>query len=275
MTSAPRKPFVDTDIQPLTSTEIDVLVADIINRDAATPTQEPDRARRSRSKIAAAVIAATAALLATLSVTGAVPNTRAVAWSAVPAAPSTADRERHGQQCIDSATDPIPTDDSAGNQLPPPTAAPTGSSLTVELSEDRNGSNATLLSNGSVCLSFSDGTGPGGVYNTSPPPRPDGDRIVLAAHSLFSSGTPAEEGSSKMRWESFWIVTYVAGPDVAGAVITTHDGTEVTATVANGWILAWWPTDDNPDQTSQIGDEDTITITATTGERYSQPVRYA
>lgn len=273
MTSAPRKTIQDSDIQPLADTEIHALVTDIISRDAATPTQEPRRARRSRFRIAAAGIAATAAVFAALSVSGAVPDTRAVAWSAVPAAPSTADRERHGQQCIDSEIGAQPPDDSAGNELPPPTTLATNPRPTVELSEDRNGSNATLLSNGSICLSFRDSAGPGGVYNTSPPPRPDGGRIALAAQALFSSGNPVTEGSAEMRWESLRIVTYVAGPDVAGAVITTHDGTEVTATVANGWILAWWPTDDNPGQ-PQVTNEDIITITATTGDRYSEPIQY-
>jgi hypothetical protein len=32
------------------------------------------------------------------------------------------------------------------------------------------------------------------------------------------------------------------GPDVAKAVVNTEDGKQVAATIANGWMVAWWPT---------------------------------
>jgi hypothetical protein len=32
-----------------------------------------------------------------------------------------------------------------------------------------------------------------------------------------------------------------AGDDVSAATLTLEDGTEVTATVQNGWAVAWWP----------------------------------
>ena len=32
-----------------------------------------------------------------------------------------------------------------------------------------------------------------------------------------------------------------AGDGVSGANLSLEDGTEVTATVQNGWAVAWWP----------------------------------
>ena len=32
-----------------------------------------------------------------------------------------------------------------------------------------------------------------------------------------------------------------AGDGVSAATLTLDDGTEVTATVQNGWAVAWWP----------------------------------
>ena len=34
-----------------------------------------------------------------------------------------------------------------------------------------------------------------------------------------------------------------AGSGVTGANLTLTDGTVVTATVQNGWVIAWWPGD--------------------------------
>ena len=74
----------------------------------------------------------------------------------------------------------------------------------------------------------------GGSFATHPPPS------VPAGHvSIVSSGsttTPPAEGS-----HHFSQVVGRTGPGVTGVTLTLRSGTRVTATLANGWFLAWWP----------------------------------
>jgi hypothetical protein len=41
--------------------------------------------------------------------------------------------------------------------------------------------------------------------------------------------------------QSYGYVIATAGEGVSAATLTLEDGTEVTATVQNGWAVAWWP----------------------------------
>jgi hypothetical protein len=52
---------------------------------------------------------------------------------------------------------------------------------------------------------------------------------------LSSEHTTAHAG------QSYGFVVARAGAGVTAATLTLEDGTEVTATVENGWAVAWWP----------------------------------
>jgi hypothetical protein len=63
---------------------------------------------------------------------------------------------------------------------------------------------------------------------------------VPAGHvTIVSSGstsTPPAEGS-----QHFSQVVGRTGRGVNRVTLRLHDGTRVTASLANGWFLAWWP----------------------------------
>jgi hypothetical protein len=74
----------------------------------------------------------------------------------------------------------------------------------------------------------------GGSFATHPPPP------VPAGHvSIVSSGsttTPPNEGS-----QHFSQLVGRTGPGVTRVTLRLRDRTRVTASLANGWFLAWWP----------------------------------
>lgn len=88
---------------------------------------------------------------------------------------------------------------------------------------------------------FSDGTsndfcttGPSfrnssGWRTSSPLNVPDGTLFLWAEHTTTHDG------------QAYGFVIARAGDDVTGATLTLEDGNEVTATVQNGWAVAWWP----------------------------------
>ena len=67
-------------------------------------------------------------------------------------------------------------------------------------------------------------------WSTSPPVTVPAGRLYLwAEHATTDAGQP------------YGFVIARAGDDVSGATLTLADRTEVTATVQNGWAVAWWP----------------------------------
>jgi RNA polymerase sigma factor (sigma-70 family) len=51
----------------------------------------------------------------------------------------------------------------------------------------------------------------------------------------------ADEHTTTHAGQSYGVVVARAGDGVSAATLTLEDGTEVTATVQNGWAVAWWP----------------------------------
>jgi hypothetical protein len=74
----------------------------------------------------------------------------------------------------------------------------------------------------------------GGSFATHPPPPVPAGRVTIV--SSGSTSTPPGEGS-----HHFSQVVGRTGPGVTGVTLTLRNGTRVTATLANGWFLAWWP----------------------------------
>ena len=58
---------------------------------------------------------------------------------------------------------------------------------------------------------------------------PAGKLYLWAEHTTTDSGS------------AYGYVIARAGDDVSAATLTLDDGTPVTATVENGWAVAWWP----------------------------------
>lgn len=71
-----------------------------------------------------------------------------------------------------------------------------------------------------------------GGWGGSPPiqPKPDGVQIS----SFGVSAAVGEEPASST-------VTGLVGQDVSDVTMVLEGGERITATVANGWFLAWWP----------------------------------
>jgi hypothetical protein len=58
---------------------------------------------------------------------------------------------------------------------------------------------------------------------------PAGKLYLWAEHTTTDAG------------QAYTFVIARAGDGVSAANLTLEDGTEVTATVRNGWAVAWWP----------------------------------
>jgi hypothetical protein len=58
---------------------------------------------------------------------------------------------------------------------------------------------------------------------------PAGKLLIWAEHTTTGDGP------------RYGFVIAHAGDRVSAANVTLEDGTEVTATVENGWAVAWWP----------------------------------
>jgi hypothetical protein len=141
----------------------------------------------------------------------------------------TSARMEHAQQTASGSHEPWP--------IPPITS---GSWHAVVV--DTRGPYTMILfeaAHGAAELSCFSGRDPkrpslGGSFGAHSPPR------VPAGHvSLMSSGsttTPPNEGS-----QHFSQLVGRTGRGVTGVTLRLRDGTRVTASLANGWFLAWWP----------------------------------
>jgi hypothetical protein len=68
------------------------------------------------------------------------------------------------------------------------------------------------------------------AWSTSPPVRPPAGKLFLwDDHTSIDGGQP------------YGLMIARAGDGVSGANLTLDDGSKVTATVENGWAVAWWP----------------------------------
>ncbi|MGO9321777.1 MAG: hypothetical protein ACLQBY_13375 [Solirubrobacteraceae bacterium] len=74
----------------------------------------------------------------------------------------------------------------------------------------------------------------GGGFGAQPPaPVPAGQVSIV---SSGSNTTPPDEGS-----DQFSRLVGRTGAGVSGVTLRLSDGTQVTASCADGWFLAWWP----------------------------------
>jgi hypothetical protein len=93
----------------------------------------------------------------------------------------------------------------------------------------------------------------GGSFAThSPPPVPAGRLSVVSSGSHTTS---PDEGS-----QHFSQLVGRIGPTVTGVTLRLRSGARVTASLANGWFLAWWPG-------TQRGSATEVTTSAATAVR--------
>jgi hypothetical protein len=104
--------------------------------------------------------------------------------------------------------------------------------LPLKLADTRGPFMILVYSNGgsndfcTVGPSFRNGSG----WSTSPPVTPPAGRLFL-----WSDHTSTDGG------QSYGSMIARAGDGVSAANLTLDDGSVVTATVENGWAVAWWP----------------------------------
>ena len=203
------------------------------------------RSGLERPALAAGGVAVVAGAVVAVSLVGLGTDTpRAFAgWSATPSAHS----GTHVRQVQEACRSRLPTsarirhaqETASGRHLPSPIPSITAGSWRAVVIDTR-GPYTTILfvaAHGAAELSCFSGRQPaslGGSFATHPPgPVPAGHVSIV---SSGSTTTPPAEGS-----QHFSQVVGRTGPGVTGVTLTLRDGTRVTASLANGWFLAWWP----------------------------------
>jgi hypothetical protein len=104
--------------------------------------------------------------------------------------------------------------------------------LPLVLSEQRGPVTAEIFAGGTqndFCIVGPSFENSSGFQTSSPVTVPPGQLHLWAAHTFATGGEPYSSMIAQ------------AADDVSGVVLTLDDGTQVTATLQNGWAVAWWP----------------------------------
>lgn len=104
--------------------------------------------------------------------------------------------------------------------------------LPLRLSEQRGPFTAEVFADATrndFCMVGPSFDNASGFRASSPVEVPSGQLLIWADHTFSDAGQP------------YGTVIARAADDVSAAVLTLADGTQVTATVQNGWAVAWWP----------------------------------
>jgi hypothetical protein len=205
------------------------------------------RAPRARPALALAATTVTVGAILAFSLVGLGTDApRAFAgWSATPTVPNGDQARRAREACLarlpTSARIEHADKTASGTHEPWPLPhIPAGGWRTVLI--DSRGPYTVILfvaAHGAAELSCFSGRQPmraslDGSYATHPPPPvPDGHVSVV---SWGSRTTPPDEGS-----QQFSQLVGRTAPGVTRVTLRLRNGTRVTASVANGWFLAWWP----------------------------------
>lgn len=174
-----------------------------------------DYHRRARPRLPRLVISGSLAIAAgvtaaVLSLAGGA-GTAFAGWTPRPTAPTHSQRVAARAYCAQNVPDP---------------------GLPLKLDDTRGPFTILIYSNGSandfctVGPSFKNAAG----WSTSSPVTPPPGRLFL-----WTDHTSTENG------ESYGTMIARAGDGVRTANLTLDDGSVVTATVENGWAVAWWP----------------------------------
>jgi hypothetical protein len=190
--------------------------------------EEKPRRRWWRIAVPATVLTA-AAIATTVLWTPTTPSAYA-SWTAEPRAPGP-DVDRMIADCREKL---VQHDRNIRSEIPNWPAAPTEVSVV-----DQRGDLTMVLFTGPEsdmsCLISPKGFEMGGGGG-SPGGRPPLGSARFRTQGLGASDPDPGQGEPRRT-----LIAQV-GPDVAKARINTEDGRQVTATLGNGWLVAWWPT---------------------------------
>ena len=155
-------------------------------------------------------VSAAGAAVAVLSVSGGA-STAFAGWTAHPGTPTAAQLAAANSYCTSNMGFP---------------------GLPLQLSEQRGPFTAEIFSNASendFCMVGPAFENSSGFETSSPVQVPSGQLHFWAAHTFANGGQPYGTAIAQ------------AADDVSAVVLTLDDGTQVTATLQNGWVVAWWP----------------------------------
>lgn len=168
------------------------------------------RRLRPRMAIGGGLVTSAGAMAVALSLAGGTSNAFA-GWTRQPTAPTRAQLADANAYCTQNEAFP---------------------GMTVQLIDARGPFTFEIRSDGAtndfctVGPDFSNSSG----WRSSPPVIPAaGQLFVWADHTSTDSGQP------------YTFAIAQAGDGVSAASLTLDDGSSVTATVQNGWVVAWWP----------------------------------
>lgn len=170
------------------------------------------RLRRVRPQLAlgGGVAAVTGAVVTALSLSGGVTSAFA-GWTRQPTAASRAQLADANAYC--SQNEAVP-------------------GLPVELVDARGPFTFEIRSDGAsndFCTTGPNFSNSSGWQSSPPVTPPPGHLFLWTDHTSTDSGQP------------YTFVIAQAASDVTGANLTLDDGSAVTPTVQNGWVVAWWP----------------------------------
>jgi hypothetical protein len=200
-----------------------------------------------RSAVALAATMVTAGVILAFSLVSLGSDTpRAFAgWSATPTAPSGDQTRRVQEACLPrlptSARIEQTQDTASGPHKSWPFPSITTDSWHEVLADTRGPYTVILFvaAHGSAELSCFSGDQPtraslGGSFATHlPSPVPAGHVSIVSSGSRT---TPPDEGS-----KHFSQLVGRTAPGVTGVILRLRDGMRITASLAKGWFLAWWP----------------------------------
>ncbi|MBM2622897.1 hypothetical protein JIG36_46095 [Actinoplanes sp. LDG1-06] len=165
------------------------------------------------------VMAVALGTIGAVTLTGDEPDRAYASWTATPNAVSAADALPQARQCAEGWTD--------GG--PPPTAAD------ILLAERRG--DATLV------LVRKDGTGLTSCFVLDPEQGAAGADLLDTTAPAPAPGRVRNESSGATEGGEGWYSSMIgrAGAGVEKVEIELPDGTEVRASLRDGWWAAWWP----------------------------------
>lgn len=172
---------------------------------------------RPRLAIGGGVATIAGTVTAVLSLAGSATNAFA-GWSAQPTAASPAQLASAQSYCQANIPDPNTTTQRAVDNRGPFTiiaySGPEGATQTYDF------------------CTYGPGLDNASGWTSSPPVKPAAGQLFL-----WSDHTGTDNG------QDYGTMFASAGAGVTAALLTLTDGSQVTATVQNGWVIAWWPGD--------------------------------
>jgi hypothetical protein len=173
------------------------------------------RTRRLRPPVAIGALASAAAAAGVLAVIlslGAGASNAFAGWTARPTLPAPGQINAARASC-EASQSPI-----AGLPLK---LSDTRGPFTFSIYADSNAS--------ATCIEGPSFTAVSGSMSSYPVTVPDGHLLLANSHASERAG------------EAYSLAEGRTGADVTGVTLTLDDGTNVQATVGNGWFVAWWP----------------------------------